>query len=417
MYLFSFIVFIFLIFISFTLKLKFYHPALIFVLLWTGLLFFHMLSQDTLLPASDKALLLILIGVVFFYFGAIIEDKILFKIKFTFGHKKMESSYNDNVNLKYKWMFILVVCAIFALIPSAKIAIDYLQHGGSLWTIRYMLGNAIIYNHTIAVMYTYLITPATYLVVPVSVYLVLIKAKNAPIFFILSAILLFLEVVTKAGRLMLLYYMLSVIVIFFLLCKDKQLDKRAIFYFVGLGFASIFILISVSSARDTSFIEAIGGYSITSITFFSQKLEHLQLDKAYGGFSWFGVLSPIYNAIELLTGVDYAENANRLIEYINAPIIVTKSGGIFNYFATAFFRFYGDGGTFGVALFSLLWGMISSYFFKKMQNNTNIRTVFCYNLMVYGIAISVMTSIFADFGVVVSLLLIYLITEPKRGST
>ena len=109
--------------------------------------------------------------------------------------------------------------------------------------------------------------------------------------------------------------------------------------------------------------------------------------------------------------MDLSENTNALIAYIDSPTVISRDGGIFNFFATCFFRFFGDGGVICIILFSFIWGAICLHYYKKMIQNPNIRTVFSYNLMVYSIAISVMSFAFSDFGFVASLILIHIITK------
>ncbi len=392
------------------LKAKIYHPIVIMSTMWGLLILFHKMSSNVLYPASDKALLLITVGLLFFGFGSILEGYLFGRFQLKIGQKNILKKTNVNSYvLNTKMVIIIVIIAIIMMIPSAKLAYDYLKDGASLWAIRYILGSEIIYNRTISIFFSYVVNTTTYLVVPLSVYLILKKDKHAFFVMLITIILLSLHVLTKAGRLMLLYLLVSVAVV--TLFGNKKINKKNILAFIGLSLGVLIVLVMVSDSRDTNFWKSMREYSVSSITFFSLKVEKFNLPYAHGGFSWYGIFSPIYNIIEILTGHEMGASVNNLIDYINRIDYINPSGETFNFFATSFFRFYGDGGTFCVILFSFIWGIICTFFYKKLCQNINLRSMFCYNLMVYGMATSVMSFIFADPGVVISLLLVYLVTK------
>lgn len=390
-------------------KLKVYNPVVLLTFLWECLIVFHWMSRKVLFPVSDRALAYILLGIVCFDFGCFINGKVKIKI----GKRNLTINKQENYTVRDGLVMLLLLLGIIAMITPARKAWEYISNGATLYQIRYALLDKIFYNDTINIIVTYIISPLSYLILPISVYKLLHRERFGIFIFALSCVLLVMQVITKAGRVMLLYLLCSVAVIFIISYASGLIEKKDVWKFIalfGLVFAALVIL---SNSREASFIKNMREYSVDSITFFSLKLDDFNFNYAHGGFSWFGILGPVYNVIDWVFGIDYSLNVNELIQYIDAATVIDRSGGIFNFFATAFFRFYGDGGIFCIIFFSMIWGFICNYYYKKLLAFPNIRTIFCYNLIVYSIVISVMTFAFADFGFFATLILINIITKKE----
>jgi oligosaccharide repeat unit polymerase len=63
-----------------------------------------------------------------------------------------------------------------------------------------------------------------------------------------------------------------------------------------------------------------------------------------------------------------------------------------NAFVTPYYYFYLDGWIFGVVVYSIAWGMLASYSYKKMKNDKELKDVYFYMIWMFTVFFSMVRS-------------------------
>lgn len=400
--------------IAYLVERNLYNPVFLLCCEWTMLMLLHSMNLTGLLPASVKALCIVLIGIVMFTVGCTVV-KIISKQRLVKINRNKDMRLNEG-EIKKVILYALVGIAIIVLLSMAGTALYYLRRGYSFWSIRYVLAGEILQTSFISRLNVYVVKPIGYVIIPIAIYRTFLKMRDGKILLLLSLVIVFLQAVSTGGRLIVLYFICS-FVIFYYIMKDKiRMSRKMKFGLIIAVAVVILLMILLSIIRETSFTKSLYDYAVTSITFLSIKLEQFESNykPCNGMFSWYGITNPISKIIEALFGGDFSQNVNRLLEFLDKPVIVDSNRGIFNYFATAFFRFYADFKYVGVGIFSFLWGCISMHYYQNFQRSQCIRNIIMYNLIIYGIIISVMTFLFSDVAIVTAIVFIYIITQSDK---
>lgn len=392
---------------------RIYNPLSIMSLYWSVLLLMCSLNLTNLFETSDKAYTIIIIGVIFFAFGYLVSSKYIFKVRLK--SEAYNNRYNDS-DFNKSLFFILTVIALTSSIAVFQNVLVYFQSGYGLYDIRYQFISEIYGEGYADILNVYIVKPVGYIMTVYSVTAIINKQKYAYLQLLIAVLLLTLQIVNTGGRLVMLFLLVSLLFCVFLFRESLRFSFREKILFFLLITGVVGSLFYVSFVRESNLIENLYDYAVSSITFLSiclKKYDNGNLfGYTYGYFSWYGILNILVNAIEFITRFDMSATVNNLIKFLSSPTMVSDHI-LYNWFATAFFRFYADLNYAGVIINSFVWGCISRYTYRSWIKKQNFRNLFIYVMITYGIVVSCMTFVFSDVSMVLSIIYIYILTNEK----
>lgn len=199
------------------------------------------------------------------------------------------------------------------------------------------------------------------------------------------------------GRLSFIYFFLCYIFGFFLFSKNIYYKKfkikkyrKIVVSFLTFGIILIFIVTNVRTGYG-NFFKQIYTYFGMAPTLLSVWLSTIKTyDYTYGFLTLFGFHSYFFRIFSTL-GLSFfvPEIYNNSYNYLlNAEVFRQIGSGVSNAFVTPIYYYYIDFGYFGIVLFSFIFGLISSRFYKKFKYKNNIKMFCHYCLLMYAIFIS-----------------------------
>lgn len=394
---------------------RIYNPLSIMSLYWSILLLLCSLNLTDSFETSDKAYALIILGVIFFAFGYLASNKYIFKLRSKSENYLYSNKFNNN-DFNKSLFFILTVIALTSSIAVFQSVLVYFQSGYGLYDIRYQFISEIYGEGYADVLNVYIVKPVGYIMTVYSVTAIINKQKYAYLQFLIAVLLLTLQIVNTGGRLVMLFLLVSLLFCVFLFREKLHFSfrERTIFFLLITGVVGSLFYVSI--VRESNLIENLYDYAVSSITFLSICLKKYDSGKlfayTYGYFSWYGIFNVPVNVMEFITRLDMSTTVNNLIKFLSSPTMVSDHI-LYNWFATAFFRFYADLNYWGVIINSFIWGCICRYTYRNWIKVQNFRNLFVYVMVTYGIVVSCMTFVFSDVSMVLSIIYIYILTDEK----
>ena len=374
---------------------KWYNPSTLFVGFWCVIAMLSYARWFDLKDVSDTVYLYLLLGTSFFCIGGYISKHIKIKDINAKTRKVFITNIGDNPH--YIKIFKILLCFAIAIffINTIPNLVLYRQ-GYTIAQVRYQDIEKIVvfgrFGNLLAILNTFFAYPflAATVVFLTSKYM-LEKSLIKLLFPIGIVILLILGI----GAREIIIYALVTSAMGIVVLKQRGIKIPKNLYLSVILFIIIFFVVSVG--RDIKGLErnirSIYHYMCSSLVLFDYTLDNTTFYygmHTYGAMSFLGFLRPVYNFFGLI-GIkqwpifDVAEQFQLDLQYTVIHTTTTGSG-YFNYFATCFAYFYKDFGTYGIIVMSTIYGMISTYVFKRvMKDPRNLRYLTLYLFLVCGI--------------------------------
>lgn len=401
---------------------KFLNPITVFCGLWFGIFFLSSMELYNLNPSSTHTYMCLFIGVLMFFLGFVANyyfiktERVVFKNITDTGYKMYTPRY---------WLLYLVLT--FLLIQSfgdAVRAIQAILHGNNLMAIRTLFKDSSAdARRTIGnVIYNLITGPIEFTLYPLCAYNLIQKKEK--IFTNLTLVLLTFKTITSGGRVTLIYFIISLVVAFSFsfyelgLSKDelKQKNKKYIkkFRWVLVVFIIFFAWVSYSRSGDTLFQDTYYYFSMEP-TMFEQWSEIVDTEHliGYGEATFNGILfHPLY-LIKNIAAVPFPKNwesvFNMILRVDSQWRHISTHGITANAYASVFWYFYIDAREIGIVIYSFLFGMFCSHFFKKANKVPNVKTVCLYAMVLFAVFDTYVRSRFATAEFAAGFLLMCLI--------
>jgi oligosaccharide repeat unit polymerase len=391
--------------VSFIKNKKWYHPILLFNILYTltlGLLIFDIFNYS---DPSNLTILVIFLGIFSMNFGGYFGDKI--KVE----HKNFQNKIKKK-SLDIIILILQVILLIFYSFEFLNILPLYLS-GVDLSYIRgvYFEGNPniIFLSNNFWFFSRVYIQEPLFLVTMVYSTIYFIKYDNKRSFFIFIA-LIFIKLLFTAGRFSIIYLLISVMVT--LGFYNKYFSKR--FKFIK-NKANLIILLLIAVTFSVSIIRGVTQlgtslyiYLTGYLPLLSNLLDILQYENYVGILSFFGIISPFFFFSNNILGIPYSNFYISAIEIRNLTSIrtdISSEGISYNAFATPFFTLYADLGLLGVFLGMFIWGLISSLVYKIALRNFNDGSFAILLLFIVPIVKSLQEYPFSNASFIIALIL------------
>lgn len=388
--------------ISIKMKKKIVSPNVIFLSLWTFILFLSNLNLYNIIKPSDKAYLLITIMIVFFEIGYSAILGLRFQIK----------TNEKKVTLRKKLFWIFSLLTMLFNVLDIIIVIQQYKKGTPMWQIRnwslapYGSSNPILDRQSFfeVVLRNIILTPFNAIIGPIAAYKFFTETekKEKYSYSIIAIVYLILGSMSSGGgRLGFITFVGYYFLAFFLSIKNKKLDDSTIKkyrkYIIVLGIlgilaVSFYTIIRVGANNILKQIYTYFALPPTLLSIWIPTIEETKL--TYGFTTLFGIHSYIFRVLEhiglkkLIPGLYYISFNN----ITNAEKFLNVGYGHANAFVSPVYYFMLDGGIPAVIIFSLIFGIIISAMSKTLNKmeNINLRYFVIYCLIMYGVFISFM---------------------------
>lgn len=377
------------------------HPIIYFFGIWSICILLNIIDlYDTKIPISHRAILIIVIGVLFYWFGTLIPLSFSFR---KYERKTNNSDFTYNMPLIY---MSLVISLLFNLFMGFT-TISFLRNGYAYSQIRDLLfsygdaGISYFADTFFSTFNSWISSPCTYIIAFVFV-LDFFEHRFKPWLRIVMVFDIGLSVFSTGGRLMLF---LMVIQIFPLLKYYRaSVPKKYIKRIVRIGLLMILGMVLITVMRRKEIVNYARREVNSVYAYFSINIPLLShwVDRStdinfysYGIAFIDGIIQPIYFVLRRLglTSDFYLTDFYlKYSEIINLPQeswIHIYEGYWYNAFVSAFYYFFLDFREFGVAVGSLIFGYFSQQLHKGIIQKKRKKL-----LLVYMICISINTSSF-----------------------
>lgn len=356
-----------------------FNPVVMFCTVFAFCSWLSTLKIDNVNIPSNEIYLMVGLGVLFFWVGGMMIDNPL--------RIKRNNSYRV---LNYKRLKIISIIGIASSIVELKNTVEVLLHGGLAAVYAQRLAvqfdgayNAMRKSFIESVNSQFIFAPIMYFLIPAFIYLYFKEKKKK--YFVYSVFALLAVLISNGGRTIVLvyiiYYLISLSLFKAKSNKIFAINKSNSKYWVG-GTLILIILTYVFLQRQTDISKTIGSYFGYPIIHMQEKLVRAgTYQYTYGMSSFQGILRPIINVFEIITGNEslLMNNATKVSDIANAAIRLSPSV-LYNAFVTPFYYFYIDFGWSGICVLSLVFGGFSNIRYRRFMKYPDDRNTILFML-------------------------------------
>lgn len=386
-------------------------PVFIFGTLWLMICNLSAMRLYGFTGYSEKAVAMIMSGVICFIIGCIIAQLIL-------GNQyKDHKPSNLNLNFTFLNILLFVTCIgvtvqLFVSVKSFLSGASYLEVRGDMLGYTDTAGQSLINSFV-----SFFCSPAETVLFPIALLCAFRKRRKKFCLFSFYAFLA--SVVSSGGRLGVLYAIFQVLAVcIFLKVKISKKVKKRVIKIVLICICALFILTNLRSAN--SIWKSVYQYFTIPIGLFSHYINVLDLANfhSFGG----AFVYPMCYLLRLIcgfTGSSYSFLDN-LVYYVGYPQNVWVGGlfpdSSFNAFCTMFYYFYMDGRVLGIVICSLLAGAACGLIFVLGYRNRNENLFILYLIVIQVLVGSFIIWQFGNTKLFISFFFLFLafLTSRKR---
>ena len=392
-------------FIFFYRKRNTISPIVIFFLLWTFVLFLSNLNLYGIYRPSFKAYFLIMLMLLFFSVGIILNIIITKqKAKKSSSFKSYKS--NRKIVLRYKLYYFLCFCLIFFNIIDIIIIIKELANGNPMWQIRNWTLEPVGSSNPILERRSFLesafrnIILASFqtIIPPITAYYFFYednRKRKYSLFVVSLIVLITSSIAGGGGRLGFIYYIGCFILTFFIAYKKSSIEviqkyKKILCIFIILAvlFVVIYTIVRTGLGNIGKQIYTYFALPPTLLSIWLPDMENVK--HTFDLTTFHDIHRYFFRVLETI-GLDFLvpQIYNDTYTYIlNAETFKQVGYGIANAFVTPIYYFYIDGGYPFVCIVSVFFGYIVSALYEKFDKRIDARSFVIYGLVMYGVFVS-----------------------------
>ena len=388
------------------------NPCIVFIGVWLIIMFANSLHIYGLYSASNKAIIIINIGVISFAIGYFIS----------FAKKNKIKKDINSYTIRYRYVYILcLICLVYFIIKFIR-SFELIISGSSLANIREIVQNNNQSSEINNLIYNFLVLPSAYSIEVLAITDYWIGKKNKVLFFC-NLIIIFLRVIGDAGRTPLINFILYMI-LGYIVSKDIQkagANNKETRKYILIG---ILLLIIATFSRITSSIWRISYFYISmSPVLLGEWVNRVEEQNllTYGITSFNGIFFTLNYFIKNILGLnDYIPIIKKSYDIIAATdsnwIKINAGTTTANAYVSLFWFFFTDGRLLGVVLGSVLFGYICGDRYFKLIKNINLKNLAIYMLLFQSVIFSFIRFYFAKpYFILAYLFIILLIKKEKEN--
>ena len=382
MFILFFIISVFTIYLDYSAHKDISSPVIVFTSLWLFICTLASLRLYGFTGYSEKTIGYIACGSVAFSLGAFsstLVNKQTTK-QTRYAHLRGKTLQTDDSNqqqhLCFKFLEIILALACVGNALSFFSSLNAFRSGASYMEVR---GSRLGYNDEqafsnpiVGLFVNYFCGPAMTVLIPVAI--VFLFKKQHRKFSLIVFLCVLMNTVSSGGRISIIYIALQLIATFLYYRRTiSTKTKRTVTIAVIAGIVALFILTSLRTNQN--FSQAIYAYFTVPVGLFSYYTSIVDINN----FESFGAATfypPFYVLASVATFFGAKTSfLDNLIYYVGLPQETWTSTlfptGSYNAFCSLFYFFYLDFRIVGIVLFSLLYGFMSGYVYKKQRTRTN----------------------------------------------
>ncbi|WP_296879263.1 O-antigen polymerase [Thomasclavelia sp.] len=392
-----------------------FKPNFIYAIFWLLIMSLYSMNLFNIFEVSNNTLIIIFIGIIAGSLGLEIGQKISIR-------KKKNKNY---IFSNRRYLALVAISIIIFLITSLN-GLQLILSGSSLGNIRYLERGTIFSNDFLEVLYLYIATPMSYVIMHVCIYRIFNTDNKKTKYFIMLIAITASSVLTEGGRFIIYYILVDCIVLLLLkkkttiLINNKYMKKittsKTTPYVIVILCVIAFIYITID--RGSEIYKTIYTYLCGCVPFFDMKLVdfHNKFNGfTYGTTSLNGFLRPFFIALEYI-GIP----SPQIIKAAESILLNVEQGAHFiapdiryNGFVTMFYSFYVDFGIFGVGILSAIYGFICSKVYIDFTKNNTERNTIIYLIIIQSLSTMMLRFYFSSY--LTALSLVYTLMIFKKG--
>lgn len=404
---------------SWTKERNLYNPLVLFFGLWGIIVFGASLHLFGLFKANDMVYIIIFIGLLSYLLGycAVMVKRNKWNIETSTKHPIIkEYIINEKV------FYTLGLISLFIIWKTALPNINLLLSGSNFYDMRYVTIESTMGSQN-NLLFSYLSLPFSHIMMHLSlIYFFLYRKKT---FLLLTILAIVGVVLTNGARMYLLYFLIDALVIKTIYNdkyskkldeKSRKISRNRNKYISILTLLLLTGMTYITLARNADILKTIYKYIVGAIPHMGQRYEQFQFinQYTYGVTSYMGFLRPLFSLLDKF-GVESElfVLSDKLTDLWQAPALIAPDT-IYNFCVSLFMYFYVDLGMIGVGIGSLLYGVICAITYNSMKNNTNVKSLALYLMIVQSLLVSMMRYQFTDLAFALSFIYINFVIKKRN---
>lgn len=381
MFILFFIISVFTIYLDYSAHKDISSPVIVFTSLWLFICTLASLRLYGFTGYSEKTIGYITCGSMAFSLGAfsstLVNKQTTKQTRYAYLRgKNLHTSDGNQQQLCFTFLEIILALACVGSALSLFYSLNAFRSGASYMEVR---GSRLGYsdeqafsNPIVGLFVTYFCGPAMTVLIPIAI--VFLFKKQHKKFSLIVFLCALMNTVSSGGRIQIIYIALQLIAAFLYYRRAiSTKTKRTVTIAVIVGIVVLFVLTSLRTSQN--FLQAIYTYFTLPVGLFSYYTSIIDINN----FESFGAATfyPLFYVLASVASFFGAKTSflDNLIYYVGLPQETWTSTlfptGSYNAFCSLFYFFYLDFRIVGIVLFSLLYGFISGYVYKKQRTRTN----------------------------------------------
>lgn len=373
------------------------NPVVLFIFLWTIIVFLASLQLFGLNKASQNALYLIFVGCTVFFITSLAY--IYYRTIST--KKDLEfRTFDRNITLRYRFIYLMAIFCIGYYLKDFINSFIFLINGGNFNNLRLLAQNQTETTSLNNFVKNFIVLPFSSVLEVVAAVDFWFGRRDRKLL-LMTFIVIFMRVISDAGRTPLVNFAIYLFIGYFLIknagkkisifksVKAKRIFKRFLLIFVVL-------LAFVTFSRTTSTVmRQIYFYFSMSPVLLSNWLSQIDTPNnlTYGVTSLNGFLFTFEYILRNIFGFDnifpIIQEAYSFIAKTDSMWLVIAQGGIkANAYVSAFLFMYLDGKIFGVIIGMVLYATLVMKYYVDTIKKPNMQIISIYLLLYQGLFFS-----------------------------
>lgn len=387
------------------LKTKFvFNPLTTMLAIWSVLLPLSGLRLYQTYALSDKALLVIAVGLIGYTIGTSIG---MIPIKYVYHNTTIREAERQSVDYVFNYKLLYILNTISILVYSFLLVqvIRLLLSGRTYIYIRELFVSedegGLRSNHLINVLRSFIATPMTYLMMAVFPIEVFFKRKDR-LLIIQTVLLIVFFVLTTGGRSVMLWFPIYIVYVYLYKRKitsssdrhrNRKNKRRIILGVIVMGFF-LYIMTINRKGEGVDLLREAYIYFVAPLPHFDVWIDRVSSNNVigYGLSSFYGLLYPFVYLLRLLHIFNgnpefVLKIYNYSFSYLEASSFIGPHTKM-NAFVTIFYQPFVDGRFLGVFFILFVFGFICGRSFYKANYQNNLKSLLIYLLLFQKIIFS-----------------------------
>lgn len=384
-----------MIILSLIIDRKIYNPSVIFNFWWGLTIFLSGFGFFGIEVPNNETYTLFLIAIISFNIPTVlIRSKRVIESNLAKSGSEFNLFFNSNT---VRWLSIFQLFTIGILGARSIRVLNLLLQGNPYSNIRYYYYNSeLIVTASYGMLLTNaFITPMVLLGVIIVAVSLFNKQKNFKLI-ILSILSMILLSFSSGGRGIIMYFIVAIISIFIINGMEIKYNFRTKLFINSMVLLFLLLLVYISLIRaegDTALrdlVKTVLVYFTGSFIYFEKMLPVLNSNNiVLYGATFFGGIQDLVILLLNSLGSNFVQISSYISEF-NQNYVNIGGNTLFNAFTTMLYPFIYDFGLMGIIIQPFLFGVISGYYYLRMEAKRSILYKSIYLIIILMIYESVM---------------------------